>query len=181
MLCVPLTKPGIRPCFYLLLLLSTTDCAMQGLETASSMAGAKTSVMTQTQLLAGAPQTPSYERQTGNLIVYSATYAPTLEQSEYPAHTDYTIATPDDNVIKHVKNATGSFGSRPAIVPLLPGQYYVRAQYDRGVFAVISVVIELGKDTVLDLNGEPLPQGSHEVKDVHLPDGNIVGWRAMVD
>jgi len=95
----------------------------------------------------------------GNLIVYSATYAPTLEQSEYPAHTDYNVATPDGKVIQHVKNATGSYGSRPAIVSLSPGQYYVRAQYDRGGFVVITVVIEPGKTTVLDLNGEPLPQG----------------------
>jgi hypothetical protein len=95
----------------------------------------------------------------GNLIVYSATYATTLEQGEYPAHTDYTIATPDGKVLQHVKNATGSYGSRPAIVSLSPGQYHVRAQYDRGGFVVITVVIEPGKTTVLDLNREPLPEG----------------------
>jgi hypothetical protein len=117
----------------------------------------------------------------GNLIVYSATYAPTLEQGEYPAHTDYTIATPDGKVIQHVKNATGSYGSRPAIVSLSPGQYHVRAQYDRGGFVVTPVVIEPGKTTVLDLKGEPLPQGSHGAEEVRFPDGTVVGWRAMID
>lgn len=117
----------------------------------------------------------------GKLIVYSATYAPTLEQGEYPAHTDYTIATPDGRVIQHVKNATGSYGSRPAIVSLPSGQYHLRGQYDRGGFVVIAVVIEPGKTTVLDLDGEPLPEGSRSVGEVRLPGGNLVGWRAMID
>ena len=118
---------------------------------------------------------------TGDLIVYSATYAPTLEQSEYTAHTNYTIATPDDKVIQRVANATGSFASRPARVSLPPGQYHVRAQYARGGFVVVTAVIEPGKTTVLDLNDEPLPEGSHGVKEVRLPDGKVVGWRAMID
>jgi hypothetical protein len=128
-----------------------------------------------------APQPQSPAHQTGSLIVYSAAYAPTLEQSEYPAHTDYTIATPEDKVIGRVKNATGSYGSRPASVSLSPGQYHVRAQYDRGGFVVITVAIEPGKTTVVDLDGEPLPEGSRGVKEVRLPDGSVVGWRAVVD
>ena len=119
----------MRTLIYLLGLVSTTACVMQ------PPAAAHTPV--------------------GNLIVYSATYAPTLEQSEYPAHTDYTIATPDGKVIQRVKNATGSYGSRPAIVSLSPGNYRVRAQYDRGGFVVLAVGIEPGKTTVLDLSGEP--------------------------
>lgn len=123
----------IRTVIYLLGLISTTAC------------------VTRPPAVAHTP--------VGNLIVYSATYAPTLEQGEYPAHTDYTVATPDGKVIQRVKNATGSFGSRPAIVSLSPGKYHVRAQHDRGGFVVITVVIAPGKTTVLDLNGEPLPQG----------------------
>ena len=145
----------IRTVIYLLGLLSTTACVMR------PPAAAHTPV--------------------GNLIVYSATYTPTLEQGEYPAHTDYTIATPDGKVIQRVNNATGSYGSRPATVSLLPGKYHVRAQYDRGGFAVITVVIEVGKTTMLDLDGEPLPEGSRGVGEVRLPDGNVVGWRATVD
>lgn len=139
----------------LFVLISTTACAMRPPEAA---------------------HTP-----VGKLIVYSATYAQTLEQGEYPAHTDYTIATPDGKFIQHAKNATGSYGSRPAIVSLSPGQYHVRAQYDRGGFVVIPVVIEPRKTTVLDLNGEPLPQGSHGAEEVRFPDGKGAGWRAIVD
>ncbi|HEX4677079.1 MAG TPA: hypothetical protein VH209_17205, partial [Steroidobacteraceae bacterium] len=97
---------------------------------------------------------------TGDLIVYSATYAPTLEQSEYTAHTNYTIATPDDRVVRKVANATGAFASRPARVSLLPGEYQVRAQYEGGRFVTVRIVIEPGKTTVLDLEGEASMQAS---------------------
>lgn len=92
----------------------------------------------------------------GTLIVYSATYPQTLEQSEYPAHTNYTIATPDDEVIEHVTNATGSFNSRPAKVSLPAGEYHVRAQYNGGRFVIVPVLIEPNKTTTLDLDGETL-------------------------
>jgi hypothetical protein len=136
---------------------------------------------------------------TGDLIVYSATYAPTLEQSEYTAHTNYTIATPDDKVVRHVANATGSFASRPARVSLPPGEYYVRAQYEGGRFVTVRIVIEPGKTTVLDLEGEASKQASatkttratetapaikttpatESAKQIiRLPNGNAVGWVA---
>jgi hypothetical protein len=105
-----------------------------------------------------------------------------LEQDEYPAHTNYTIATPDDKVIEHVANATGSFASEPARVSLSSGEYHVRAQYDRGGFVIVPVVIEPGKTTVVDLDGEALPQGHRAPKDmVCLPDGHVVGWRATTE
>ena len=118
-------------------------------------------------------------RREGRLLVYSATYAPTLEQSEYPRHTNYTIATANDKVIERVTNATGSFFSQPASVALPSGEYHVRAQYDRGGFVVVPVVIEPGKTTVVDLDGEALSQhlDTHSDK-VRLPDGHVVGWRA---
>lgn len=90
----------------------------------------------------------------GKLVVYSATYASTVEQSEYPVHTNYTIATPDDKVIERVANHTGSFFSKPATVALPPGQYHVRAQDARGRFVIVAVMIEPGKTTVVDLVGE---------------------------
>ena len=90
----------------------------------------------------------------GNLIVYSATYASTVEQSEYPVHTNYTIATPDDKVIERVANNTGSFFSKPATVALPSGQYHVRAQGADGRFVIVPVVIESGKTTVVNLDGE---------------------------
>jgi hypothetical protein len=115
----------------------------------------------------------------GELTVYSATYSPTLEQSEYPAHTNYTIATVDDHVIEHVTNATGTFNSRPARVSLPAGEYHVRAQYNGGRFVTVPVVIEPDKITVVDLDGEALSQRRAVGREmVRLPDGQVVGWSA---
>jgi len=115
----------------------------------------------------------------GKLIVYSATYAPVLEQSEYPVHTDYTIATPDDHVIEHVYNGVGPFFSYPVKVSLPAGEYHVRAQYDRGGFVIVPVVISANQTTVVDLDGEALPQGRDSGPGkVRLPDGHVVGWQA---
>jgi hypothetical protein len=131
---------------------------------------------------------------TGDLIVYSATYAPTLEQSEYTAHTNYTIATPDDKVIQRVANAIGSFASRPARVSLPPGEYQIRAQYEGGRFVTVRILIEPGKTTVLDLEGEaskqasatdtaPAPETATAAPEIakeiiRLPNGKAVGWLA---
>jgi hypothetical protein len=113
----------------------------------------------------------------GDLIVYSETYSPTLEQSEYPAHTNYTIATVDDHVIEHVTNATGSFNSKPARVSLPAGEYHVRAQYNGGRFVTFPVVIHSDNTTVVDLDGEAISQGSVGAREmVRLPDGQVVGW-----
>jgi hypothetical protein len=136
-------------------------------------------------------QPPLAKTPTGTLIVYSATYAPTLEQGEYPVHTNYTIATPDDKVTEHVKNATGPFTADPARVLLPTGEYHVRAQYDGGGFVVVPVSIEPDKTTVIDLDGEHLSQqlpgrgpfAHGPIKNrerVTLPNGQTVGWRATM-
>jgi hypothetical protein len=115
----------------------------------------------------------------GNLVVYSATYAPTVEQSEYPVHTDYTIATPTDKVIEHVANGAGPFSENPARVSLPTGAYHIRAQYSKGGFVVVPVVIEADKTTVVDLDGERLrlrPDAPREM--VRQSDGEVIGWWA---
>jgi hypothetical protein len=107
--------------------------------------------------LAGCASPPqAYERKSGDLVVYSATFAPTVEQSEYPAHTDYTVATVDDTLIEHVTNQAGPFEAYPVTVRLPVGDYHVRAQYDGGRFIVVPVVIEAGKTTVVDLTSPSL-------------------------
>lgn len=113
----------------------------------------------------------------GDLVVYSATFAATLEEGEYPAHTDYTLATTGDEVIEHVTNRTGSFDKRPATLSLASGQYHVRAQYQRGGFIVIPVTIEPGKTIILDLDGAPSAGGASDL--IRLPDGTVAGWRSI--
>ncbi|MDB6089821.1 MAG: hypothetical protein JWN85_2605 [Gammaproteobacteria bacterium] len=123
-------------------------------------------------------------RTDGDLVVYSATHATTYAQSEYPVHTDYTILTRDDKFIEQIANETGPFNANPATVRLPPGEYHVKALTERGGFVTVPVVIEAGKTTVVDLNGEALPQGAdaNEAADaadwVRMPDGHVVGWRS---
>ena len=113
----------------------------------------------------------------GTLVVYSATYPSTLEESEYPTHTDYTVATPNDTVLERVSNRTGSFDERPASVNLPPGEYHVRAQYNRGGFVTIPVVIETGKITTLRLDGSAMPPDvSPAPVPLCGPNGVVVGW-----
>jgi hypothetical protein len=114
----------------------------------------------------------------GTLIVYSATYASTLEESEYRVHTDYTIATPNDAVIERVSNRTGSFDQRPASVSLRPGEYHVRAQYGGGRFIVVPITVEPGRTTIVDLTGSPLPPGATVTR---LPDGTVAGWSVTAE
>ena len=167
----------------LLLLMSTPGCATNGLAApepnapATAAPNAPTGPNSAENPNAAAPSSSSSRN--GELRVYSATYSQTLEQSEYPAHTNYTIATVDDQVIEHVTNATGTFNSRPARVLLPAGEYHVRAQYNGGRFVTFRVVIEPDKTTVVDLDGEALSQGRATAKEmVRLPSGQVVGWSA---
>ncbi len=130
----------------LLLLLPPPDCGAQGLAAVAPVAAPESYAAT-------AAESGS---RTGYLLVYSATFPQTLEQSEYRAHTNYTIATSDDKVVEHVINARGSFNSRPARVSLPAGEYHVRAQNSGGQFVTVPVVIEADKTTVVDLDGETL-------------------------
>ena len=120
---------------------------------------------------------------TGDLVVYTATFVPTLEEGEYPAHTDYTIATTGDRVIEHVTNRTGSFDERPAKVSLASGEYHIRAQYSGGGFVIVPVLIAVGKTTTIDLDGRPMPVGQSSADGsadpVRLPGGRAVGWRTI--
>jgi hypothetical protein len=119
----------------------------------------------------------------GELVVYSATFAPTLEEGEYPAHTDYTVATVDDRVIERVTNRVGSFDESPAMVRLGSGEYHVRAQYGQGGFVVVPVEIEARKITTIDLDGRPMPVGASaggEAADpIQLPGGSVIGWSTI--
>jgi hypothetical protein len=114
---------------------------------------------------------------TGDLIVYSATFTPTLEEGEYPAHTDYSVASTRDQPIERVSNRTGSFGKQPATVSLACGEYHVRAQYQRGGFITVPVTIVAGKTTILDLDGAPSSPGASDP--IRLPDGTVAGWSSI--
>lgn len=118
----------------------------------------------------------------GTLVVYSATYPSTLEESEYPAHTDYTVATSSDTVIERVSNRGGSFDKRPASVNLPAGEYHVHAQFSRGGFVTVPVVIQAGKTTTVALDGSPVPPSETAAPaPIHGPDGSLIGWLVTIE
>jgi hypothetical protein len=115
----------------------------------------------------------------GTLIVYSATRVSSSEQSEYPVHTGYTIYTQNYQVLKQVENLAGTFNQYPEKVTLPPGRYCVKALAVRAGEVFVPVVIEMGKATVVDLDGTALTQGARSQSDwVRLPDGHVVGRAA---
>jgi hypothetical protein len=127
-------------------------------------------------------QAASLQPVSGALVVYSATFPPTSEQSEYPVHTDYTIAETNGPAVERVRNRTGAFGADPQKVTLAVGRYQVRAQYLGGQFVVVPVLIEAGKTTVIGLDGRPPPRGSNAGQQpIGLPNGSVVGWTATGD
>ena len=118
----------------------------------------------------------------GTLVVYSATYPSTLEESEYPAHTDYTVATSSDTVMERVSNRTGSFDKRPASVNLPAGEYHVHAQFSRGGFVTVPVVIQAGKTTTVALDGSPVPPSETAAPaPIRGPDGSLIGWLVTIE
>jgi hypothetical protein len=115
----------------------------------------------------------------GSLVVYSTTYPQTAEQSEYPAHTNYTILTADGHVRQHVANNTGPFGALPSTVELPCGNYEVRAQYGSGRFVAIPVAVRAGKSSIVALTDEPVELQAGSIREpIRLPNGHTVGWLA---
>jgi hypothetical protein len=101
-----------------------------------------------------------------------------------PAHTDYDLLTQDGRVLQRVKNARDSQDPEPALLPLPPGRYQVKAlcqeTSDSRVTVFASVVIETGKTTRVHLEPHWMPHGPFaEPAVVRLPKGGLVGWRAV--
>jgi hypothetical protein len=97
-----------------------------------------------------------------------------------PAHSDYTICTQDGKVLKHVRNARDPDDPQPAVVPLPPGSYEVKAKArDLGV-VTIPIVVEAGKLTLVNLQRgqNPAVESVDRSNAVLLGGHLIVGWRA---
>jgi hypothetical protein len=100
----------------------------------------------------------------------------------YPAHTDYTITTPDGKVVTQVHNATDLFDAQPARVSLAPGFYKVLAQAEE--FArdrervELPVEIKAGQTTTVHLAADWNARArSKDTNMVRMSNGQVVGWR----
>jgi len=99
-----------------------------------------------------------------------------------PAHTDYTIYTPDGEVFKHVRNARGPNDGTPTVVALPAGSYKVEAEGvncdANRVKVLMAVVVKTGQTTLAHLDGEWNLMGQFkEAEFAKLPCGRIIGWR----
>jgi hypothetical protein len=95
-------------------------------------------------------------------------------------HSDYTICTRDGKVLERVHNARSFNDPEPAVVPLPPGNYEVKANARGFGLVTIPVVIESGKLTRVNLQrGEnPVVASVAKTNAVLLGGYRIVGWQA---
>jgi hypothetical protein len=96
------------------------------------------------------------------------------------AHSDYTICSRDGKVLQHVRNARDLNDPKPAVVPLPPGPYEVKARARDFGLVTIPVVIEAGKLTMVNLQRgqNPVVESVARTNAVCLGGNLIVGWRA---
>jgi hypothetical protein len=100
-----------------------------------------------------------------------------------PAHSDYTIYTPNGEVFKHVRNARDQNDDTPTVVKLPAGSYKVEAEAvncdANRVKVLMAVVIKPGQPTLAHLEGDWNPMGQFKDTEVaKLPCGRVIGWRA---
>ena len=137
----------------------------------------------QTQpLLIDEPIGPSHHSATrsghGALVVYSET-RPFSGDPDYLIHTGYTLLTPQGALIQLVDNHSGIQRREPTEVTLPVGRYSVLARDARYGTIRLIAIIEPGRTTVIDLNGELLSEPDKESdRWVRLPTGRIIGLRS---
>lgn len=131
----------------------------------------------------------------GSLVVYSACESiPNLslevsgsesdvetcsDNQEYSA---YEILSADGKHLRKVQNNAGTVLLHPQQVALPAGKYTVSARSFHYGRVAVPVVIAAGQTTVLHLEGEsfwPAESGFNQTNTVRLPDGQVIGWRAL--
>ena len=127
----------------------------------------------------------------GSLVVFSPLEAIdnlNAEISGQPSddweYSNYTILLPDGKRLKWVSNNAGTVQLHPQTIELPSGEYIVVAKADGGIRVTVPVVIASHQTTVLHLDGtdfQPVDGGLNQTNLVHLPNGRIVGWRAIVE
>jgi hypothetical protein len=128
------------------------------------------------------PSHPAVKRRQGEgyLIVHSAREVVDLVHSDHPTHSSYTLYTDDDRALRRVRNLSGSFYQDPENVQLPVGTYKVEARAVNCGWVVLPVIVEVGKTTVVYLDGEASPPDGETGDWIRLPNGQIIGSRARV-
>jgi hypothetical protein len=130
------------------------------------------------------PGAPGLDTTNGNLLVYSAYRVNADFDSRDPhrhEYSDYRILDADGKLQRTVHNNTGAVLQRALTVTLPAGSYRVAAAANGFGLVTVPVTIEPGRTTVVHLEGGvrwPEQWGANQTNAVHLPDGQIVGWRS---
>jgi hypothetical protein len=136
---------------------------------------------------APSPVTVNSSATDGTLVVYSAFRRGTdvNEHEHYrPEYSDYKILTAEGEWLRRVHNNSGSPLQDALTVELPAGKYQVVARANGYGFVTVPVVIAAQQSTILHLEGgDPWPDASvfNQTNAVHLPDGNIIGWKAAAN
>jgi len=122
----------------------------------------------------------------GTLVVYSAYKRNADFNSRDPyrqEYSDYKILTADGQLFRKVHNNSGSISEDALTVELAPGNYRVVARSNGYGYVTVPVVIKAKQNTVLRLDGSPWPDetASDPANAVRLPDGHIIGWKAVAN
>ena len=88
----------------------------------------------------------------GYLLVYSATDAVSEGDMVFNAHSSYLIYTSDGKFFKNIENHLSRSDEIPELVRLPPGAYSVEARSTNNGYVRVRVVINPGRQTILDLD-----------------------------
>jgi len=120
----------------------------------------------------------------GSLVVYSAFDVHADSTGADPdrhRHTDIKIFSEDGKLLQAVHNDTGTMLEGPVEVELSAGTYRIAARANGYGVVTLPVVIAPHRITTVHLEGGGSWQKKrafNQTNAVHLPDGQIVGWRA---
>src|ERR1051325_4606775 len=122
----------------------------------------------------------------GSLVVFSAYDVHghfSSTDTRRRRHTDYKILSEDGKHLQTVHNDSGTLLEGPIPVSLPPGAYRIVARANGYGVVTLPVVLEANRVTEVHLEGG----GSwgnrttlKETEPVRLPDGRVVGWRAVL-
>ena len=105
------------------------------------------------ELLYLEPVRPSGLSYQGYLIVYSATDRFEDGEVPYNPHSSYSIYTIDGKLFKRVENHVSISDETPTLVALPAGTYKVDVRSEENGFVHLTVVVDAGRQTVLNLDG----------------------------
>lgn len=115
----------------------------------------------------------------GSLIVYSASESSSLDPAEYGPRSDYTLYSVDAGFAHRMINRDNWLSRNPATLDLPVGRYTVTARGANFEFVTVSVILQGGRTTVVDLTQDVLAHATAANGDwVRLPNGQVIGSKS---